>query len=138
MKKKNPAASCPCGGVPTGATFEACCGHYLSGNAIAPDAERLMRSRYTAYATGNADYVIATWHASTRPATLSLAAPGTPHATKWLGLVVHRHEAQDDSHAKVQFTARDRDGGRAFKMTELSRFVKEDGRWFYCDGVIES
>ena len=138
MKKKVSIQPCHCGGVPAGALFEACCRPYLESEAMAPDAERLMRSRYAAYVTGNADYVLATWHASTRPATLSLAAPGTPHATKWLGLVVHRHEAQDNSHAQVRFTARYREGGRAFKMTELSRFVKEDGRWFYCDGVIDS
>jgi SEC-C motif domain protein len=97
-----------------------------------------MRSRYTAYTQGNADYVSATWHATTRPATLMLAMPDTPHATKWLGLSVHTFEVIDEAHAQVRFTARYRDGGKAFRMTELSDFVREDGQWFYVEGVVET
>ena len=136
MKKKVSAQPCPCGGVPAGGHFDACCRRYLDGLVASPDAERLMRSRYTAYATGNAAYVLATWHASTRPASLTLDPPGTPHATKWLALTIHRHECLDETHAQVEFTARYRDGGRAFKMTELSQFIKEDGHWLYVDGVV--
>ncbi|NLZ10839.1 MAG: hypothetical protein GX086_05845 [Alcaligenaceae bacterium] len=138
MKKKTSILPCPCGGLPTGAPYEACCGRYISHNADAPDALRLMRSRYTAYTQGNADYVSATWHATTRPATLMLAMPDTPHATKWLGLSVHTFEVIDEAHAQVRFTARYRDGGKAFRMTELSDFVREDGQWFYVEGVVET
>ena len=74
---------------------------------------------------------MATWHASTRPQQIELAAETT---TKWLGLQVNRHEQKDDTHALVEFIARYKVGGRAHRMHETSRFVREDGRWFYVDG----
>ena len=92
-----------------------------------------MRSRYSAYVLGLEDYLLATWHASTRPAALNLG-DGTP--PKWLGLEVKAHTAGDDG-ATVEFVARCRVGGRAQRMHELSRFLREDGRWFYVDGVID-
>ena len=105
---------------------------------MAPDAHHLMRSRYTAYAMGRSDYVRTSWHPSTRPVSLELEAPGTPHAVKWLGLAVHSFEEQDDHHATVRFTARYREGGRAFRMTETSRFIRENGCWFYAEGEIQA
>ena len=90
-----------------------------------------MRSRYTAYVLGLEDYLLATWHASTRPASLDLAGDT---ATRWLGLSVKRHEVIDESHAVVEFVARYKIGGRARRLHEVSRFVREDARWFYVDG----
>lgn len=93
-----------------------------------------MRSRYTAYALSNEPYLLSTWHASTRPSSLDLAAqPGT----KWIGLKVLRHEQQDDRHAIVEFIARYKVNGRAYKMQETSRFVKEGSNWFYVNGNIK-
>lgn len=90
-----------------------------------------MRSRYTAYAMGLEGYLRSSWHASTRPADLSLAGP----QPTWLGLTVKRHERVDDDHAIVEFIARSRMGGAAAqRMHETSRFVREDGRWYYLDG----
>ena len=89
---------CPCG---LAADYAACCGRFHAGDA-APDAERLMRSRYSAYVRHLPDYLRATWHPDTRPSELDLAADGT----KWLGLEVRRYEVQDDSHATVEFVAR--------------------------------
>ena len=94
-----------------------------------PDAETLMRSRYSAFVLGRRDYLLATWHASTRPANLMLDP-----AAKWLGLEVRSHTAQDADHAEVEFVARYREGGRATRLHERSRFVRESGRWFYVDG----
>ena len=94
-----------------------------------------MRSRYSAYVTGNSDYLLATWHPDTRPQALSLDdAPG--QRTQWLGLDVKRHEVQDDDRAMVEFVARYRIAGRGHRLHELSRFVREDGRWFYVDGDV--
>lgn len=92
-----------------------------------------MRSRYTAYALGNEAYVLSTWHASTRPAPLDLAGQPAP---KWTGLKVLRHEQQDENHAIVEFVARYKVNGRAFRMQETSRFVKEEGCWYYLDGNV--
>lgn len=123
---------CPCG-LPV--AYPQCCGALHSG-AAAPDAERLMRSRYSAYVRGLADYLRATWHPDTRPAELTLVdAPG--QRTQWLGLTVHDHQHGDsDDSAQVHFTARYRiGGGSAVKMTEHSRFRRIEGRWFYLDAV---
>jgi SEC-C motif-containing protein len=89
-----------------------------------------MRSRYSAFVLDLTDYVLATWHASTRPSRLEANEPGL----KWLGLEVRRHTMIDADHATVEFVARSKLAGRAQRLHELSRFVREDGRWFYVDG----
>lgn len=83
-----------------------------------------MRSRYTAFVLKDGPYLLTTWHSSTRPADLSL------EGTRWLGLTVH--SAHEDT---VIFSARFEEGGRKHTMREVSRFVQEEGRWFYLDGV---
>lgn len=90
-----------------------------------------MRSRYSAYVLGLEDYLLATWHPSTRPQGLDLAAELAP---KWLGLEVKGHRQLDDSRAVVEFVARYRVAGRGQRLHETSRFVREEGRWFYVDG----
>ena len=89
-----------------------------------------MRSRYCAYALGLASYLLDTWHASTRPAELEL----DPGATKWIGLQILASALLDETHGTVEFVARCRIGGRAERMHENSRFVRENGRWYYVDG----
>jgi len=123
--------SCPCG---SNKTFADCCGRYLEGSAPAPTAEVLMRSRYTAYTLLREDYLLATWHSSTRPAALGLAQEAH---SKWLGLEVKRHELHDTDRASVEFVARYKINGRAHRLHETSRFVRESGRWFYVDGDID-
>jgi SEC-C motif-containing protein len=120
--------TCPCGR----GDYARCCGPLHAG-AAAPNAEALMRSRYSAYARGDAAYLQATWHAGTRPSSLDLA---TDPPLRWLGLDVKRHVADGDR-ATVEFVARFRQGGgRAGRLHETSRFVREDGRWFYVDGDV--
>ena len=121
-------APCPCG---SGRPLAACCGRWHAGEP-APDAEALMRSRYAAYVLDRREYLLATWHPSTRPADLPPPEPGL----RWLGLQVRRHVRRDDDHATVEFVARSKLGGRAHRLHELSRFVREGGRWFYVDGDI--
>ncbi|MFT3733820.1 MAG: YchJ family metal-binding protein [Rhodocyclaceae bacterium] len=123
MKAK--ADVCPCGN----ASYAACCGRYHAGEA-APNAEALMRSRYSAYVLRLSPYLLDTWHPDTRPASLDL----DDDPCQWIGLQVLSHALQDDSHATVAFVARYRINGRAHRLSELSRFVKQDGRWFYVDG----
>lgn len=128
---------CPCGRAdPRGrpVPFARCCGRYLADFAgtPAPDAETLMRSRYCAFVLEDADYLLATWHASRRPPDLAFA-PGT----KWLGLEVRDHRVVDAAHAEVEFVARSRQAGRAHRLHERSRFVCEDGRWSYLEGEMK-
>jgi SEC-C motif-containing protein len=108
--------------------LDACCGLFHAGLA-APDAECLMRSRYSAFVRGDVPYLLATWHATQRPADLKLEADG-----KWLGLEIKQHRSTGPDTAEVEFVARFRVAGRAVRQHERSRFVREDGRWFYLDG----
>lgn len=109
-----------------------CCGRYIDHftNVPAPDAESLMRSRYTAFVQERADYLLATWHASHRPASIEFE-PGV----KWLGLEVRSHRVIDTTHAEVEFVARQKSSGSpALRLHERSRFIHEAGRWYYADG----
>lgn len=90
-----------------------------------------MRSRYSAYVLCLDDYLLATWHPSSRPASLELSPDD---GTKWLGLEVKRHQMIDPIHATVEFVARFRIDGRGHRLHEISNFVCENGRWFYVDG----
>lgn len=131
MKRATPP--CPCGN-PAG--FAACCEPLIAGTRAAATADQLMRSRYSAYVRRDEPYLLATWHPRTRPAALDLAAQKP--APTWLGLTVHKAAAQDADHATVDFTARFRVGGAsAQRMHEVSRFVREGGRWYYLDGVVD-
>ena len=124
-------SACPCG---SGRTLKDCCGRHHAGEP-APDAERLMRSRYSAYVLGLGDYLRATWHPDTCPASLDLDVPPRP---QWLGLSVKAHRPLDATHATVEFVARYKLNGRAFRLHETSRFEKLDGRWRYVDGDIQA
>ena len=122
---------CPCG---SGRPLDHCCGVYIRGEARPATAEQLMRSRYSAYVLGDQAYLLRTWHASTRPASLALAeAP-----VKWLGLRIMRTAAggKDDLEGRVEFEARYKPHGKAERLHEVSRFVREDGRWLYIDGMV--
>ena len=118
---------CPCGQAKD---YAACCGKHHAG-APAPTAEALMRSRYSAYVLALEAYLLATWHASTRPPSLDLAQD---EKTRWLGLEIKRHEATGSDSAIVEFVARYKTAGRAQRLHEVSRFLREDGRWYYLDG----
>ncbi len=94
-----------------------------------------MRSRYSAYVLGLEDYLLSTWHPSTRPPALNLAAD---RDTRWLGLEVRRHQPTVADTAMVEFVARYKIGGRAHRLHECSRFRREEGRWLYLDGDFPS
>ena len=124
------AAACPCG---SGRPLADCCGRFHAGDP-APDAESLMRSRYSAYVLGLEDYLRATWHPATCPVALGLDAVPRP---QWLGLTVKAYTPLDETHATVEFVARYKLNGRAFKLHETSRFERVDGRWLYVDGEVQ-
>ena len=120
---------CPCD---SGLPYAACCGRWHAGLQYlqAPDASHLMRSRYSAFVLGLTDYLLETWHSSTRPAELEPDPPGL----KWLGLQVRSEHQNAPDEAFVEFVARTRLNGKAQRLHETSRFVREQGRWFYVDG----
>ena len=87
-----------------------------------------MRSRYSAYVVGLIDYLLATWHPSTAPGELELAP------VKWVRLEVLRAEQGGDA-GIVEFIAHCKVNGRAQRMHETSRFVRQEGLWYYIDGM---
>jgi len=125
-QKRSSSLTCPCGG----GQLTSCCGRIIEGGAIAQTALELMRSRYTAYTLQDEPYLEATWYGSTRP-TGSLLDES--ERIKWLSLEICAHH-EEGSDASVEFIARYKIQGRAHQLHEISRFVREDGRWFYLDG----
>jgi SEC-C motif-containing protein len=115
---------CPCGSKQL---FERCCGRLLSGEALATTAEQLMRSRYSAYTQGDEAYLLKTWHSTTRPPKLSFS-----DSPQWRGLNVIA-----SAESTVEFVARYKVNGKAEKMHEKSRFIREKGEWFYLDGELK-
>jgi SEC-C motif-containing protein len=102
------------------------------GTATAATAEQLMRSRYSAFALGDAGYLLATWHPRTRPTTLDLDPD-----VRWTGLEVLATTGGSPlgTEGTVEFRAHHVVGGRAGAQHERSRFLRDGGRWRYLDGV---
>jgi SEC-C motif-containing protein len=116
--------ACPCG---LGEDYDACCGRFHAG-APAPTAESLMRSRYSAFAVGDAGYLLRTWHPSARPRELELDP-----ALSWTRLAVleTRGGGLFDTEGTVRFRAVYVHGGQRGVQAETSGFVRQDGQWFY-------
>lgn len=136
-----PDTRCPCG---TGETYGACCGRYhthfaQTGDLIAPTPEALMRSRFSAFAVGLPDYLLASWHPSTRPASLDLDG-----SLRWYRLdILSTAGGPFDSTGGVEFAAYYRsvpgtpeDERVRGVQTEVSRFTKDGGAWYYVDGEV--
>lgn len=121
---------CPCN---SGAAYTACCQPLLTGTGHAATAATLMRSRYTAYVTHNVEYLLNSWHPSTRPAHFDPSS-----IPDWHDLRIVRTEAglENDRQGIVEFIATALSQRNAFTLHEVSRFIKEEGQWFYVDGDI--
>jgi SEC-C motif domain protein len=131
-------AACPCRSEePISKTYGECCalwhvGLQESPPRHAPSPEQLMRSRYSAYALQLRHYLLATWYGETSPGEIDFPP------TKWLGLEIKYSGAVGDA-GIVEFIARYREStGRAGRLHEISRFIREGvgdaARWYYIDG----
>ncbi|CAN5273387.1 YchJ family protein [soil metagenome] len=112
---------CPCG---TDEPFGTCCLPLHTGARQADTAEQLMRSRYSAYAVDDVDYLWRTWHPRTRPTELTPSS-----GVRWTGL-----EIVDTADDEVEFRAHYRRDGHPGTLHERSRFAVRARRWFYVDG----
>ncbi|MGW0704558.1 YchJ family protein [Streptomyces sp. NPDC002643] len=127
---------CPCG-LPE--SYDRCCGRFHSaartapagmtpaGTAVAPTAEALMRSRYSAFVVGDEAYLLRTWHPRTRPASLGLNP-----AMRWTGLEILGTSEGSAFHTTGTVTFRASYRGGA--LQERSRFERVEGAWVYVDG----
>ncbi len=134
---------CPCDSQ---LNYTDCCAPYLSGKTIAPTAVALMRSRYSAYSKGHVDYLIQTRHPKTRKKDDRQVIADGMKSTCWDGLTVLKTQkgTATDYRGTVEFVARYRSteplvsetNKQIYQLHERSRFIKEDGQWFYVDGDI--
>jgi SEC-C motif domain protein len=126
MKSKH-HSTCPCGL----GSYANCCKPYHDGEN-APDAEKLMRSRYSAYVLKNEAYLLKTWHSSTRPQDLLFQ---DSEVQQWLELKVKQFKAgENQKTAQVEFIAIYKMNGKAYRLHEISNFVLHNGQWLYLDG----
>ena len=122
---------CPCGS----SNYANCCEPFHNASQLAPTAEALMRSRYSAYVLQNADYLLATWFKNTRPKQLDFSND----TVIWQKLeILHTKKGgAKDEKGRVEFNAFYVEKGETHLMHEVSRFKKVAGRWFYVDGVLD-
>jgi SEC-C motif-containing protein len=125
---------CPCG---SGTTLDQCCGPIIAGDAAAPTAEAVMRSRFTAFARGNLDHVKRTLCREERE-TFEPAAAADMAKVEWTRLeILSTSEGGDgDDGGTVTFAAHFRQDGKRLVHHERSTFRREDGLWVYVDGDI--
>ncbi|WP_413738741.1 YchJ family protein [Sodalis sp. RH21] len=126
---------CPCG---SGLNLNVCCGPFISGVSVPPTPVALMRSRYTAFARHDVDYLIATWHPACDAARWRGEIAANFAATQWRGLEILQETAgKNADEGYVEFIARffDQQRQRPGFIHERSRFVRSAERWYYMDGV---
>ncbi|WP_338564285.1 YchJ family protein [Erwinia sp. E_sp_B04_7] len=124
---------CPCC---SGMEYSVCCQPYLKGLAIPASPEALMRSRYTAYATQDAEYLVATWHPTCDAQRFHASLVESFKSTTWLSLqIIAAEKTGDKSEGFVTFFARFSENQHESFIHERSRFLKEEQRWYYIDGI---
>ncbi|MDB9753820.1 YchJ family metal-binding protein [Oceanospirillaceae bacterium] len=116
----------------SGVSFDLCCKPILSEDSQAKTAQALMRSRYTAFCLHNQDYLLNTWHLDTRPKSLDFETK-----QQWLGLkiVTTQYGKPGELQGMVEFVARYKIDGKAYRLHERSEFVFEHGLWYYTQGT---
>ncbi|KDF33287.1 UPF0225 protein ychJ [Klebsiella aerogenes MGH 77] len=124
---------CPCGSA---LEYSSCCQRYLTGGQLAPSPSQLMRSRYSAFVMKDVDYLIKTWHPHCEaPRFRADIEKGFANA-QWLGLTVFATDnGRSSDEGFVSFIARFTEDNRPGAIIERSRFLKENGQWYYIDGT---
>ncbi|MEW5559751.1 YchJ family protein [Enterobacter asburiae] len=124
---------CPCGSA---LEYSLCCQRYLSGSELPLTPSQLMRSRYSAFVMKDADYLLSTWHPSCEPQAFRHDLEQSFSGTEWLGLTIFAaDEGKTPNEGYVSFVARFREHNKSGALIERSRFLKENGQWYYIDGT---
>ena len=128
-------AQCPCG---SGSGLDRCCGPFISGEALAPTAEALMRSRFTAFSQENWGHIKRTYASEARDRFDEPLAGAPASSVEWVGLDIHGRSkgAENDDTGIVEFAARFRKDGVLGTHREKSNFRRENGQWVYVDGEV--
>ena len=126
---------CPC---QSGKEYEACCGPIISGSQAAPNPEAVMRSRYTAFAKGEVDYLKNSLHPDQWGEFDPAATKDLAENSEWLGFKIINSSGggQNDQEGTVEFVVTFRMKGVSYNHHELSQFNRVDGVWYYTDGKI--
>lgn len=128
MNRLKISQTCPCGGL----SYDKCCKQFHLQVTLANTAEQLMRSRYSAFALKNESYLLKTWHPSTRPIPPLFSAIETQ---KWVELRIKNTSISTQNEAYVEFIAIYKVDGKAHRLHENSKFIKENDQWFYLNGT---
>ncbi|WP_035885485.1 YchJ family protein [Siccibacter turicensis] len=124
---------CPCGSA---VEYSLCCGPFLASEALPATPAQLMRSRYCAFVTHNAPYLVATWHPSCEAARFAADIEAGFAGTTWQGLTIYEQaEGHSPEEGFVSFVARFQENGKSGAIIERSRFLKENNKWYYVDGT---
>jgi len=125
--------NCPCGSLKQ---YQDCCGKYISGEAAAPTAEALMRSRYSAYVKNQFSYVYDTYYSKTKTHFDLSSIEAQAEHIRWISLEIESTEQGKESDTKgvVTFSASHEINGQIHYLNERSYFEKEDGVWRYVNG----
>lgn len=132
----NKTEKCPCG---SDQDYQQCCAPLHSGEQVAKTAEQLMRSRYSAYALKEIDYLYETLYPDKRTEEYrsEMAAWANRAEFTRLEILAKKQGRSLDKTGKVEFVAYYRQFGEEKQMHEISRFRRYRGRWHYVDGEID-
>ena len=124
---------CPCG---SSKNYSECCKPFHDGKAKPDTAEKLMRSRYSAYVVGNIDYIRITNDPASRDTFDQEAAKEWSSTSEWIGLEIIATKAGQpkDTEGEVEFKATYKRDGKEHAHHEVSLFKFFDSQWFYMDG----
>jgi SEC-C motif domain protein len=123
---------CLCG---SGIEYNQCCAPFHFGNKSPATAEALMRSRFTAYALNNTDYILSTWDSAVQPEKIDFSDENLDWQR--LEIIDTKKGGIKDNKGIVEFKAFYLNNGEEYMLYEISRFVKTNGRWFYVDGIVK-
>ncbi len=124
---------CPCG---TEKDYSVCCEPFINGSTLSETAEQLMRSRYTAYAKNNIDYIKQTLAPESLSEFDEPASKKWAESATWLGLQIldTKKGTAEDKSGTVEFIAKYNDGTDTLEHHEVSTFRKNKGKWVFVDG----
>ena len=135
MREEYLEDDCPCG---TGELFKICCDPFISGEKNAPTAEKLMRSRYSAFVVQEPEYIFETHNPETRDEVDldEIAAWSTQSIWEGLSIIDTEAGGESDDKGVVEFVARYTVKNKGNHHHERSTFDKKDGKWWFTDGKL--